>query len=58
MTVDIIFPRKRRVDLATDNLEQIYKVTNYSDNENMWEFLCQIGQYAKKPNENLEVPFI
>jgi len=40
LTVDQVFPRKRR----TDSIEpSIYKVSGYSDYENMWEYLHRIG---------------
>ena len=39
LTVDILFPRKRKVDM----IEKVFSVTNYSDSENMWEYSHQIG---------------
>jgi len=41
LTIDQIFPRKRKMDFITDS--SIYRVTGYSDIENMWEQLYQIG---------------
>ena len=48
LTVDLVFPRKRKRDPNEPNpppeiLPSIYKVTGYPDVENMWEYLCQIG---------------
>jgi len=41
LTVDRIFPRKcKDFSILEPN---IYKVPGYSDTENMWELLCQIG---------------
>ena len=41
LTVDQIFPRKRKDFIPSD--ASCYKVTGYTDNENMWEYICQIG---------------
>lgn len=42
LTVDQVFPRKRKIEPLVYE-PSIYKVTGYPDNENMWEYLCQIG---------------
>lgn len=42
LTVDQIFPKKRNPQIQ-EITSSFYKVTNYSDTENMWEYLCQIG---------------
>ena len=46
MTLDIIFPRKKKKEF--NEFSQVidyspYPVENYPDNENMWEYLTQIG---------------
>lgn len=46
LTVDQIFPRKRKTDFIEPT---IYKVSGYSDSENMWEYLHQIG-IVKNPD--------
>ena len=46
LTIDQIFPRKRKRDFSDNGKYgdgKVYKVPGYNDNENMWEFLCQIG---------------
>lgn len=47
LTIDQIFPRKRFS--TRKQPPKMYPVPNYSDTENMWEFLCQIG-IAKAPS--------
>ena len=40
LTIDQIFPPKRRRENAD---AKVHKVPGYSDTENMWELLCQLG---------------
>ncbi len=42
MTADQIFPRKRK-EATQETYTSGYKVPGYTDTENMWEYLCQIG---------------
>ena len=39
LTIDQIFPPKHKIE----KLSVAYKVDGYSDQENMWEYLTQIG---------------
>ena len=42
LTVDQIFPRKRKIEFNIPEVSP-HRVDDYSDTENMWEYLCQIG---------------
>ncbi len=42
LTADQIFPRRRSPPVP-EEYRSIYKVTGYSETENMWEYMCQIG---------------
>ncbi len=47
MTIDQIFPRRRRKDL---NCYHSHHVPHHDDQLNMWEYLCQIGMIRAPPN--------
>jgi len=42
LTLDLVFPRKRKMEYNFVE-PSIYKVAGYSDTENMWEYMHQIG---------------
>lgn len=48
LTIDVIFPRKRFGYRCQPN--KIYRIEKYSDNENLWEYLCQIGMVKVQAN--------
>lgn len=53
--MDQVFPRKRKQDFGYIE-PSIYKVTGYSDTENMWEYLHQIG-IVKGPASQKAPPY-
>ena len=47
--MDVLFPAKKQKkkdeseDVSRERINQKYKVFNYPDDENLWDFICQIG---------------
>eukprot|EP00826_Nyctotherus_ovalis_P065584 TRINITY_DN9642_c0_g2_i1.p2 TRINITY_DN9642_c0_g2~~TRINITY_DN9642_c0_g2_i1.p2 ORF type:complete len:162 (-),score=31.32 TRINITY_DN9642_c0_g2_i1:68-553(-) len=55
LTVDQVFPRRRKFDNFTTE-PTIYRVDGYSNYENMWEYLHQIG-IVKVSNSDYKTAF-
>ena len=51
LTVDQVFPRKSKDWVG--NEQSNYSVKGYSNNENMWEYLIQIGIVKTSPNNKV-----
>ena len=52
LTIDQLFPKKCKNDTIETNISN-YKVTGYEDNENMWEYLLQIGTVKVLANSKI-----
>ena len=52
MTVDVVFPKKKKKEVDGEcptPSEENFPMDGYSNDENLWEYLCQIGILRNPP---------